>query len=155
MTKVLAIDDDSMVREMVVRFLQIEGYDVIEAAYGQAGCAAALSEKPNIILLDLNMPIMDGFQVLHKLKSNPDTEHIPVIILTTRIDIESERRCLQAGVTDYIKKPRDPAELQERIAIIVGARELEREGYVTKSAKSGDKWGELPVPEVFLEAHQR
>ena len=105
--------------------------------------------------MDLNMPIMDGFQVLHKLKSNPETEHIPVIILTAMIDIESERRCLQAGVTDYIKKPWDPAELQERIAIIVGARELEREGYVTKSAKTGDKWGELPVPEVFLEAHQR
>ena len=155
MTKVLAIDDDSMVREMVVRLLQIEGYDVIEVAYGQAGCALALSEKPNIILLDLNMPIMDGFQVLHKLKSNPETENIPVIVLTARIDIESERRCMQAGATDYIKKPWGPAELQERIAIIVGARELEREGYVTKSAKSGDKWGELPVPEVFLEEHQR
>ena len=155
MTKVLAIDDDSTVREMVVRLLQIEGYDVIEAAYGQAGCAAALSEKPNIILLDLNMPIMDGFQVLAELKSNPETESIPVIVLTARIDMESERRCMQAGATDYIKKPWGPAELQERIAIIVGARELEREGYVTKSAKPGDKWGELPVPEVFLEAHQR
>ena len=155
MTKVLAIDDDSMVREMVVRLLRIEGYDVIEAAYGQAGCAAGLSEKPNIILLDLNMPIMDGFQVLAKLKSNPETESIPVIVLTARIDMESERRCMQAGATDYIKKPWGPAELQERIAIIVGARELEREGYVTKSAKPGDKWGELPVPEVFLEAYQR
>jgi DNA-binding response OmpR family regulator len=59
---------------------------------------------------------------------------------------------MQAGATDYIKKPWGPAELQERIAIIVGARELEREGYITKSAKSGEKWGELPVPEVFLEA---
>jgi len=113
------------------------------------------NSSKNCAPMDLNMPIMDGFQVLHKLKSNPETEHIPVIILTARIDIESERRCLQAGVTDYIKKPWDPAELQERIAIIVGARELEREDYVTKSAKSGDKWGELPVPEVFLEAHQR
>jgi putative two-component system response regulator len=155
MTKVLAIDDDSMVREMVVRLLKIEGYEVIEAAYGQAGCAAALSEKPNIILLDLNMPIMDGFQVLAKLKSNPETEHIPVIVLTARIVLESERRCMQAGATDYIKKPWGPAELQERIAIIVGAKELEREGYVTKSAKSGDKWGELPVPEVLLEADPR
>ena len=105
MTKVLAIDDDSMVREMVVRLLRIEGYDVIEEAYGQAGCAAGLSEKPNIILLDLNMPIMDGFQVLAELKSNPETESIPVIVLTARIDMESERRCMQAGATDYIKKP--------------------------------------------------
>ena len=135
MTKVLVIDDDSMVRETVVRLLILEGYQVIESAYGQAGYAAAKSESPNIILLDLNMPIMDGFEVLHKLKSNPETERIPVIVLTARIDAESERRCMAAGATDYIKKPWGPAELQERIAIIVGARELEREGYVTKKAK--------------------
>lgn len=135
MTKVLVIDDDSMVRETVVRLLILEGYQVIESAYGQAGYAAAISESPNIILLDLNMPIMDGFEVLHKLKSNPETERIPVIVLTARIDAESERRCMAAGATDYIKKPWGPAELQERIAIIVGAKELEREGYVTKKAK--------------------
>ena len=135
MTKVLVIDDDSMVRETIVRLLILEGYQVIESAYGQAGYAAAISDSPNIILLDLNMPIMDGFEVLRKLKSNPETERIPVIVLTARIDAESERRCMAAGATDYIKKPWGPAELQERIAIIVGARELEREGYVTKKAK--------------------
>ena len=135
MTKVLVIDDDSMVRETIVRILILEGYQVIESAYGQAGYATAISDSPNIILLDLNMPIMDGFQVLHKLNSNPETAGIPVIVLTARIDAESERRCMAAGATDYIKKPWGPAELQERIAIIVGARELEREGYVTKKAK--------------------
>jgi CheY-like chemotaxis protein len=135
MTKVLVIDDDSMVRETIVRLLILEGYQVIEAAYGQAGYAAAISDSPNIILLDLNMAIMDGFQVLHKLKNNPETVRIPVIVLTARIDAESERRCMAAGATDYIKKPWGPAELQERIAIIVGAREPEREGYVTQKAK--------------------
>ncbi len=135
MTKVLVIDDDSMVRETIVRLLILEGYQVIEAVYGQAGYADAISEQPNIILLDLNMPIMDGFQVLHKLKSNPETDRIPVIVLTARIDAESERRCMAAGATDYIKKPWGPAELQERIAIIVGARELEREGYITQKTK--------------------
>ena len=135
MTKVLVIDDDSMARETIVRLLILEGYQVIEAAYGQAGYAAAISDSPNIILLDLNMAIMDGFQVLHKLKNNPETVRIPVIVLTARIDAESERRCMAAGATDYIKKPWGPAELQERIAIIVGAREPEREGYVTQKAK--------------------
>ena len=130
MTKVLVIDDDSMVRLLI-----LEGYQVIEAAYGQAGYAAAISDSPNIILLDLNMAIMDGFQVLHKLKNNPETVRIPVIVLTARIDAESERRCMAAGATDYIKKPWGPAELQERIAIIVGVREPEREGYVTQKAK--------------------
>ena len=123
MTKVLVIDDDSMVRETIVRLPILEGYQVIEAAYGQAGYAAAISDSPNIILLDLNMAIMDGFQVLHKLKNNPETVRIPVIVLTARIDAESKRRCMVAGATDYIKKPWGPAELQERIAIIVGARD--------------------------------
>ena len=135
MTKVLVIDDDSMVRETIVRLLILEGYQVIEAAYGQAGYAAAISDSPNIILLDLNMAIMDGFQVLNKLKNNPETVRIPVIVLTASIDAESERRCMAAGAMDYIKKPWGPAELQERIAIIVGAREPEREGYVTQKAK--------------------
>jgi response regulator RpfG family c-di-GMP phosphodiesterase len=130
MTKVLVIDDDSMVRLLI-----LEGYQVIEAAYGQAGYAAAISDSPNITLLDLNMAIMDGFQVLNKLKNNPETVRIPVIVLTARIDAESERRCMAAGATDYIKKPWGPAELQERIAIIVGAGEPEREGYVTQKAK--------------------
>ena len=135
MTKVLVIDDDSMVRETIVRPLILEGYQIIEAAYGQAGYVAAISDPPNIILLDLNMAIMDGFQVLHKLKNNPETVRIPLIVLTARIDAESERRCMAAGATDYIKKPCGPAELQERIAIVVGAREPEREGYVTQKAK--------------------
>ena len=125
MTKVLVIDDDSMVRETIVRIPILEGYQVIEAAYGQAGYAAAISDSPNIILLDLNMAIMDGFQVLNKLKNNPETVRIPVIVLTARIDAESERRCMAAGATDYIKKPWGPAELQEWIAIIVGDRDGE------------------------------
>jgi len=139
-----------MVRETIVRLLILEGYQVIEAAYGQAGYAAAISDSPNIILLDLNMAIMDGFQVLHKLKNNPETVRIPVIVLTARIDAESERRCMAAGATDYIKKPWGPAELQERIAIIVGAREPECEGYVTQKAKP-HILGDLVKPPGLLE----
>ena len=147
MTKVLVIDDDSMVRLLI-----LEGYQVIEAAYGQAGYAAAISDSPNIILLDLNMAIMDGFQVLNKLKNNPETVRIPVIVLTARIDAESERRCMAAGATDYIKKPWGPAELQERIAILVGAKELEREGYVTQKAKP-HILGDLVKPPGLFEPH--
>jgi len=77
MTKVLMIDDEPVVRQVVNRLLTGEGYQVIEAPYGQAGYQLAISEKPNIILLDLMMPVMDGFQVLSKLKSNPETRTIP------------------------------------------------------------------------------
>ena len=105
MTKVLVIEDEKLVRQVVSRLLTGEGYEVIEAPYGRAGYQMAVSEKPNIILLDLMMPVMDGFEVLSKLKGNPETEPIPVIILTARIDSESERRCMRSGAVDYIKKP--------------------------------------------------
>ena len=120
MTKVLVIDDEPVVRQVVNRLLTGEGYQVIEAPYGQAGYQLAISEKPNIILLDLMMPVMDGFQVLSKLKSNPETRPIPVIILTAKIDAESERRCMQSGAVDYIKKPWGPGELKDRIAMALG-----------------------------------
>ena len=120
MTKVLVIDDVQDVRQVVNRLLTGEGYEVIEAPYGQAGYQMAVSEKPNIILLDLMMPVMDGYEVLSKLKGNPETKPIPVIILTARIDAESERRCMQSAAVDYIKKPWGPGELGDRIAMALG-----------------------------------
>jgi flagellar protein FlaH len=120
MIKILVIEDEDVVRQVVVRLLTTQGYQVIEAAYGQAGYQMAIAEQPDIILLDLMMPVMDGFQVLGKLKSNPETRPIPVIILTARIDAESERRCMRAGAVDYIKKPWGPGELGDRIAMALG-----------------------------------
>ena len=123
MTKVLVIEDEQLVRQVVNRLLTTEGYEVIEAPHGQAGYQMAVSDKPNIILLDLMMPVMDGFQVLRKLKRNPETRRIPVIILTAKIDAESERRCMRSGAVDYIKKPWGPGEIGDRIAIVLGYRE--------------------------------
>ncbi len=123
MTKVLVIEDEQVVRQLVNRLLTGEGYEVIEASYGQAGYQMAISEKPNIIMLDLMMPVMDGFEVLRKLKSNPETKRIPVIILTAKIDAESERRCMRSGAVDYIKKPWGPGEIGDRIAMVLGYRE--------------------------------
>ena len=131
MTKVLVIEDEQVVRQLVGRLLTTEGYEVIEAPYGQAGYQIAVSDKPDIILLDLMMPVMDGFQVLNKLKRNPQTRPIPVIILTARIDAESERRCMRAGAVDYIKKPWGPGELGDRIAMALGYPEDRSPGQST------------------------
>ena len=122
MPKILIIEDEAEVRDVVKMLLMAEGYDVIEAAYGQDGCGKAISIKPDLILLDLMMPVMDGFAVLRKLKSSRETERIPVIMLTSRIDAASERRCMQDGATDYVKKPWGPGELDDRIAIALGYR---------------------------------
>ena len=122
MPKVLIIEDEAEVRNAVRILLLAEGYEVVEAAYGQDGCGKAISNKPDLILLDLMMPVMDGFAVLRKLKSNQGTKRIPVIMLTSRIDAASERRCMQDGAADYVKKPWGPGELEDRIAIILGYR---------------------------------
>ena len=123
MTKVLVIEDDQEVRQLLHRILAGEGYEVIEAPDAPTGNDMAAAIKPHIILLDLMMPVMDGFEVLSILKSNPDTRAIPVIILTAKIDSESERRCMRSGAADYIKKPWGPGEIGDRIALVLGYRE--------------------------------
>ena len=120
MPKILIVDDEDAIRNVVRLLLIQEGYDVIEAAYGQSGYSKAESEKPDLVLLDLMMPVMDGFEVLQKLKKNPQTSGIPVIILTAKIDVASERECMRLGAVDYIKKPWGPRELEDRIGMALG-----------------------------------
>ena len=126
MAKILVIDDDTAVRNVVGLLLIQAGYDVVDAEYGQIGYSKAQSEAPDLILLDLMMPVVDGFEVLRRLKSNPSTECIPVIILTAKIDAASERECMRSGAVDYIKKPWGPRELEERIGMALGYPELSR-----------------------------
>jgi two-component system alkaline phosphatase synthesis response regulator PhoP len=114
MPKILVVDDEADVRNVVTAILNQAGYDVVEAEYGLDGYSKAQSEKPDLVLLDLMMPVVDGFEVLGKLKQNPSTRSIPVIILTAKIDVASERECMRLGAVDYIKKPCGPRELQDR-----------------------------------------
>jgi DNA-binding response OmpR family regulator len=124
MPKVLVVDNDDAVRRIVGLLLARAGYDVILAAYRQVGYRMAQSDKPDLILLDLMMPVIDGFELLRRLKENPSTSHIPVIILTAKIDAASERECMHLGAVDYIKKPWGPRELEDRIGMALGYPEL-------------------------------
>jgi CheY-like chemotaxis protein len=120
MPKILVVDDEAEVRNVVVAILKQAGYDVVVAEYGLSGYSKAQSEDPDLVLLDLMMPVVDGFEVLGRLKENPSTSSIPVIILTAKIDAASERACMQLGAADYIKKPWGPHELQDRIGMALG-----------------------------------
>ena len=124
MAKILVVEDEEQVRNVVVALLNQAGYEVIDAEYGLSGYRKAESEKPDLILLDLMMPVMDGFEILRKLKENPNTRSIPVVILTAKIDSASERECMQLGAVDYIKKPWGPSELEERIGMALGYPDL-------------------------------
>jgi len=124
MAKILVVDDETSVRHVISMLLFQAGYEVIEAEYGLIGYSKAQSDNPDLILLDLMMPFMDGFEVLQKLKQNPATRKIPVIILTAKIDADSEPECMRLGAVDYIKKPWGPHELEERIGMALGYPEM-------------------------------
>ena len=109
MTRILVVDDERDIREVVKTTLQDNGYKVVEASDGveayAAAADAAVAEKPDLIVLDLMLPKLNGFEVLEKLKQNPQTSYIPVVILTARGQAQDETRAFRSGATDYMTKP--------------------------------------------------
>lgn len=116
--KVLLIDDEPAVLKMYRLALEEAGYEVMTAAGGPEGLEAAQSQKPAIILLDIIMPTMNGFDVLADLKKNPETASIPVILLTNLPETTSGEKARQLGAVDYLVKahvePKELGQLLER-----------------------------------------
>ena len=105
--KILLIEDNELNRDMLTRRLERKEYTVICAENGQEGINYALSEKPNIILLDLSLPIIDGWTAAKKLKANINTKSIPIIALTAHAMKGDREKALEAGCDDYDTKPID------------------------------------------------
>lgn len=115
MKKVLVVEDVDFNRELVVQLLE-DKYHVIEAVNGQEGVELAERERPELILMDLSLPVMDGWEATRRLKANDDLRSIPVIALTARAMVGDEKKALAAGCDDYLVKPLDEDELMARIA---------------------------------------
>ena len=115
MTKVLVVEDDQDIRELLVDSLIDLGFDVTEAEDGGAGLQSALEETPDIILLDVMMPVMDGFQVLSQLRENPDTQSVRVIMVSAKSQEQDIANALNAGAYSYIIKPWEPEELESKV----------------------------------------
>ena len=145
--KILVIDDESDIRNVVSALLTQSGFDVIEAEYGLNGYMKAQEEQPDLILLDLMMPVVDGFEVLSKLKQNSNTRNIPVIILTAKIDAASERKCMQLGAVDYIKKPWGPGEIEDRIRMALGFPETQAQTVLVDRDLVLDNSSDMPATE--------
>jgi len=111
MTKVLVIDDEPPIRLLCRVNLEAEGMDVIEAADGQSGVEMAREEAPDVILLDVMMPVLDGWRVAEQLLEDNRTVGIPIIFLTARAEFRDRARGLDIGGVDYITKPFNPLEL--------------------------------------------
>ena len=117
MTKILIADDDLSTRLLVKSILAGKDYEFIEANDGDSAYDIAVADKPDVILLDLMMPGMDGFQVLERLKNNIETKPIPIIMLTARRTPRDEERGIRLGAADYITKPCSREELEDRVRL--------------------------------------
>ena len=129
MTKILVADDERRIRESFVDILVNAGYDVIEAENGATALELALREHPDLILLDLMMPEMDGFEVMKHLRENPTTEAIAVVILTALPPVEAEQETLRLGAAHFLTKPCDidTLELTVKVALSEGKTAVEEE----------------------------
>ncbi len=115
---VLIVDDSDWARETLVEALEAEGYELFQAAGGVEGLERAAVLKPDVILLDVMMPVLDGFQVCARLRADPDLAHAPVLMVTALDDRASRIRGLEAGADDFITKPFDRAELRARVRTV-------------------------------------
>ncbi|MGD8717230.1 MAG: response regulator [Candidatus Zixiibacteriota bacterium] len=114
--KILVVDDEESIRLVVSFTLEQAGYDVENAANGDDCLEKVYSFSPDLVLLDLMMPLVDGWEVLNLLRSNPETERIPVILLTAKGEIRDKMFALQQGASDYVTKPFSKEELLSRIS---------------------------------------
>jgi len=124
MAKILIIDDSRLVAHLAKTILTERGHEVLLAQDGMAGLKAAKSERPDIILLDLIMPVMDGYQVCERLKAEDSTKEIPVIMLTSKAEPADKVKGLQMGAFDYVTKPFDEGELIARVNIQLQLKDL-------------------------------
>ena len=122
MAKILIIDDEERNRRLFEVFAEADGYDIAVAANGEIGLALAAAELPDLILLDLMMPKMDGFEVARALRSNPATRPIPIIVVSSLDDIASRQRMLASGADEFIVKPVNRWELSLAMSKLLRSR---------------------------------
>ncbi len=120
MPKILLVEDNEMNRDMLSRRLVRRGYEVVIATDGQQGVDLAGSAAPNVILMDMSLPVIDGWEATRRIKANDATKHIPVIALTAHAMAGDREQALAAGCDDYDTKPIDLARLLSKIEKFAG-----------------------------------
>jgi two-component system alkaline phosphatase synthesis response regulator PhoP len=118
--KILVVDDEVYIVHILDFSLGMEGYEVVTALDGEQALAKVKTEEPDLIVLDIMMPKLDGYETCRILKSDPETKHIPVILLSAKGRNVDQKMGFQVGADDYITKPFSPKKLVERINLILG-----------------------------------
>jgi len=120
--KILVVDDDVDSLKLIGLMLKRQGYEVVAATAGQPALQKAFSEKPALIILDVMMPDMDGYEVTRRLRAEPSTQNIPIIMFTAKTLVDDKVKGFEAGVDDYLTKPTHPAELASRVKATLARR---------------------------------
>jgi CheY-like chemotaxis protein len=115
MAKILLVEDNEMNRDMLSRRLLKKGYDVVMAVDGEQALEMARAEAPDLILMDISLPGLDGWEATRRLKARPETQAIPIIALTAHAMAGDREKCLEAGCDDYDTKPVEFPRLLEKI----------------------------------------
>lgn len=129
MRRILIIDDFTDIRENIAEILTLAGFETFTAENGKKGVELALQHMPDLIICDIMMPELDGYGVLHLLKRNPETEHIPFIFLTAKAERTDFRKGMEMGADDYITKPFDDIELLNAVEIRFRKQKVLQEKY--------------------------
>ena len=122
MQKILVCDDEANIRNIMDFSLEAEGFLVVPTADGESALQAAMTEEPDLVILDVMMPGADGLTVCRELKQNPRTRHIPILILTARAGKDAREQGLEAGADEYITKPFSPQRLVDKVNELLGVR---------------------------------
>jgi two-component system, OmpR family, response regulator RpaA len=142
MNKILVIDDDSAINELIKINLELVGYKVFQALDGIKGFALAKQELPNAIILDVMMPEVDGYTVAQRIRQNPSTKNVPILMLTALSQLQDKITGFDIGVDDYLTKPFEMEELRVRLRAL-----LKRSGQIPESIATKEL---LSVKEVTL-----
>ena len=120
--RVLVVDDSAVVRRLVTARLEADGHEVVEASDGMAGLEAALADPPNLVVLDRSMPRMDGFEVCTRLREQPETADVAILMLTDSSSEQALAEGIDRGADDFMSKPFSPRDLSLRVRLLGSRR---------------------------------
>jgi two-component system cell cycle response regulator DivK len=132
MAKILLVEDNEMNRDMLKRRLERRGHEVSIAVDGAKGVEKATSETPDIILMDLNLPVLDGWEATRRIKANDETSGIPVIALTAHAMAGDQKKALEAGCDDYDTTAEERQALKGHVQAVLQKGEYSRDGLLTR-----------------------
>ncbi len=128
MTRILVVDDEPDILKLVNFALSTRGFEVLEATDGEAAVEMALAEQPDMVLLDVMMPLLNGYDACRRIKEDPATGHIPVLMLSAKSQATEQAAGLESGADGYIVKPFTPKELVSQVTGLLGGDASDTDG---------------------------